>query len=55
VHRAYEAGPGWDASDAYYFIRDGQLYYVLILHAGGRQDRELYDRFLRGLTFPEGS
>jgi putative hemolysin len=38
VHLRYEAGPGWDASDAYYFIKDGQLFYILILHTGGQED-----------------
>jgi putative hemolysin len=51
VHLRYEAGPGWDASDAYYFVKDGQLFYILILHTGGQEDWELYDRFLQGLTF----
>jgi hypothetical protein len=51
VHLRYEAGPGSYASDAYYLIKDGQLFYILILHAGGQEDWELYDRFLQGLTF----
>jgi hypothetical protein len=52
VHLRTEAGPGWYASDAYYLIKDGQLFHILILHTGGGQeDWELYDRFLQGLTF----
>jgi hypothetical protein len=46
-----EAGPGWYASDAYYLIKDGQLFQILILHTGGQEDWVLYDRFLQGLTF----
>jgi putative hemolysin len=34
VHLRYEAGPGWYASDAYYFVKDGQLFHILILHTG---------------------
>jgi putative hemolysin len=51
VHLRYEAGRGWDASDAYYVVKDGQLFYILLLHTGGREDWELYSKFLEGLTF----
>jgi hypothetical protein len=51
VHLRSEAGPGWYASDAYYLIKDGQLFHILILHTGGQEDWELYNKFLRGLTF----
>jgi hypothetical protein len=50
-----EAGPGWYASDSYYVIKDGQLFHILILHAGGREDWELYDMFLQGVLFLGGS
>jgi putative hemolysin len=53
VHLRYEAGPGWDASDAYYFIKDGQLFHILILHTGGQENWDLYNGFLQGLTFLE--
>jgi hypothetical protein len=46
-----EAGPGWYGSDAYYLIKGGQLFHILILHTGGQEDWELYDRFLQGLAF----
>jgi putative hemolysin len=51
VHLRYEAGPGWGASDAYYFVKEGQLFYILILHTGDQEGWELYDKFLQGLTF----
>jgi hypothetical protein len=51
VHLRYEAGPGWGASDAYYFVKEEQLFYILILHTGGQEGWELYDKFLQGLTF----
>jgi putative hemolysin len=46
-----EAGPGWYASDSYYVIKDEQLFHILILHTGGQEDWNLYDKFLQGLTF----
>jgi hypothetical protein len=51
VHLRTEAGPGWYASDAYYLIKGGQLFHILILHTGGQEDWELYNAFLQGLTF----
>jgi hypothetical protein len=48
-----EAGPAWYASDSYYVIRDGQLFHILILHTGGQEDWELYDRFLQSLPFAD--
>jgi hypothetical protein len=41
-----------DQSDEYYFIQGDQLFRISILHAGGREDRELYDRFVQSVTFP---
>lgn len=52
VHLIHEAGSGWYASDEYYFIKDGQLFSIVLLHTGGQEDWELYDRFLQGITFP---
>jgi hypothetical protein len=52
VRLIQEAGPGWYGSDEYYFIRGDQLFRISLLHAGGQEDRELYDRFLQSLTFP---
>jgi hypothetical protein len=51
VHLRYEAGPGWYASDAYYLVKDGQLFHVLLLHTGGQEDWDLYDKFLSGISF----
>jgi putative hemolysin len=51
VHLRYEAGPGWGASDVYYFIKDDQLFQIQILHTGSQEDWEMYDKFLAGLTF----
>ena len=51
VHLIYEEGPGWNASDEYYFIQGDQLFSILILHAGGQQDWDLYNKFLQSFTF----
>jgi len=40
------------ASDQYYFIRDGQLFTISILHTGSQEDWELYNKFLESFTFP---
>ena len=51
VHLRYEAGPGWGASDVYYFIKDGQLFQIQILHTGSQEGWDLYNKFLEGFTF----
>jgi len=51
VHLMYEEGPGWNASDEYYFIQGDQLFSILILHADGQQDWDLYNKFLKSFTF----
>jgi hypothetical protein len=53
VHLVYESGPGWEASDEYFFIRDQQLFRILILHSEGRQDWDLYNQFLYSITFDD--
>jgi hypothetical protein len=53
VHFVYKGGPGVPDSDYYLFIRGEQLFCILILHAGGQQDWELYNKFLQGFTFLE--
>jgi hypothetical protein len=53
VHLVYESGPGWEASDEYFFIRDEQLFRILILHSDGRQDWNLYNKFLHSITFDD--
>ena len=51
VRLTTNGGPGWYGYDDYYFIKDGQLFHILILHTGGRADWDLYNKFLQGLTF----
>jgi hypothetical protein len=51
VHLSHEASQQACAFDRYYVVKDGQLFCIVITHTGGQEDWELYDRFLRGLTF----
>jgi hypothetical protein len=51
AHSRYEAGPGAYSNDEYDFIKDGQLFRINILHTGGWEDWELYEKFLGGFTF----
>jgi hypothetical protein len=52
IHRVHTGSPQSYAHDEYYFIRGDQLFSIVIIHAGRRQDWELYDKFLQGFTFP---
>jgi hypothetical protein len=51
VHLAHEASPQAYAFDEYYFVEGGQLFRVGIIHTGGQEDWELYDKFLSGVSF----
>ncbi len=52
VHLIDERSPQAYAADRYYFIKDDQLFAILILHVGDRQDWDLYNKFLDGFAFP---
>ena len=52
VHLIHERSPQSYASDGYYFIKDNQLFHIQILHAGDRQDWDLYNKFLKSFAFP---
>jgi hypothetical protein len=51
-HLIHAAGPGWYASDEYYFINDDQLFHIMILYTGDQEDWELYNKFLQSFTLP---
>jgi putative hemolysin len=51
IHIRYARSPQTYAFDRYYFARSGQLYVVSILHAGDKEDWELYNRFLESIQF----
>lgn len=52
VHLITYKSPMAYANDDYYFIKGDQLFCIMILHTGGQQDWELYNKFLRSFTFP---
>jgi putative hemolysin len=39
------------AHDSYFFVKDGQLYNIIILHTGDKEDWELYNQFLESFKF----
>jgi hypothetical protein len=39
------------AHDSYFFVRDGQLYNIVILHTGDKENWELYNYFLDSFQF----
>jgi putative hemolysin len=51
VHLLTGATPQSYGADDYYFVKEGQLFHIQILHAGGQQDWELYTKFLDGFSF----
>ena len=51
VHLITKAAKGAYAYDEYYFSKGEQLFRILIVHCG-KQDWDLYDRFLSGFIFP---
>ena len=51
IHLRHERSPQSYAFDTYYFARAGQLYQIIIGHAGGKEDWELYNRFLANIQF----
>lgn len=51
VHLVTQATNQSYAYDEYYVIKGGQLFRILILHDGGREDWGLYNQFLRSFSF----
>jgi putative hemolysin len=51
IHTRHEPGPQSYGSDGYYFVQSGQLYQIVILHTGDREDWGLYNRFLESIRF----
>jgi len=51
IHTRRSRSPQAFASDSYYFARSGQLYTIVILHTGDKEDWTLYDRFLASFQF----
>lgn len=51
LHLRQEASPQSFASDSYYFAKDGQLFNIVILHVGGKEDWNIYDHILNSFQF----
>ncbi len=53
IHYRHERSPQSYAADYIYFARDGQLYQIIIGHAGDTEDWQLDNSFLQSFTFTE--
>jgi putative hemolysin len=53
IHTRFERSPQSFAYDKYFFARAGQLYQIVILHTGDKEDWEVYDHFLQSFTFEQ--
>jgi putative hemolysin len=53
IHVRLARSPQTYAYDKYFFAKSGQLYVVTILHAGDKEDWELYNHFLESIQFEQ--
>lgn len=51
VHLRQNSGPQAYHADHFFFAYRGQLYSVVFLHTGGKEDWALYNRFLESIRF----
>ena len=51
VHLRQNSGPQAYNADYFFFAHKGQLYNVVFLHTGGKEDWALYNRFLESIRF----
>jgi hypothetical protein len=51
IHTRYPGGAQSYAHDSFFFVHQGQLYGIIIEHAGGKEDWGLYDQFLNSIQF----
>ncbi len=51
IHTRYPRGQQSFASDHFYFVHDGQLLVITIMHTGDKEDWGVYDRFLQSIRF----
>lgn len=51
IHTHFARSPQSYAIDRFFFAKGGQLYELVILHAGDKEDWELYNHFLASLQF----
>ena len=53
IHYRHDRSPQSYADDRYFFAHDGQLYSVVILHTGDKEDWDLYNHFLESIQFEQ--
>jgi len=53
VHTRFDRSQQSYAYDTFFFAKDQQLYSVVILHTGDKEDWELYDHFLNSIQFAQ--
>lgn len=51
IHLRHDRSPQSYAYDRYFFAKSGQLYMIVIGHAGDKEDWNLYDHFLESFQF----
>jgi putative hemolysin len=55
IHTRFSRSPQAYASDSYYFARSGQLYSIVIIHTGDKEDWTVYNRFLTSFQFDQAA
>ncbi len=55
IHTRFAGSQQSFAYDKYFFVHDEQLFVITIGHAGGKEDWEVYNRFLGGFQFDDQS
>ena len=53
IHVRFNRSPQSYAYDRYFLAKSGQLYMIVIGHAGDKEDWELYNRFLQSIQFDQ--
>ena len=51
IHTRHDRSPQSFADDRYFFAKSGQLFMVVIGHAGDKEDWGTYNRFLESIQF----
>lgn len=51
VHTRFSGGPQSFPNDRFFFVHDGQLFVIVIIHTGNLEDWALYNRFLSSFQF----
>jgi len=51
IHTRQDRSPQSYAFDSYYFAHSGQLYSIIILHTGDKEDWSVYSQFLESIQF----